>query len=60
MVLYKCEKCDMVFNQKGHFERHKNKKKSCDNKIIHPDFLITSLKNICNFKNSEEDDNIKN
>jgi len=29
MVKYTCEKCGKEFNQKGHYTRHINKKKTC-------------------------------
>lgn len=29
MVEYTCEKCAKVFNQKGHYDQHKNRKKTC-------------------------------
>lgn len=32
MVVYKCNKCSIIFDKKGHFDQHKRRKTSCVSK----------------------------
>jgi len=64
MVIYTCEKCGKIFNQKGHYINHMNKKIPCDfkgnniNEIIE-EKIIDTISNLNNeIKNSKIDLNI--
>jgi len=47
MVFYSCEKCGKQFSQKGHYNKHINKKLPCVNE--------TKLKEINNKKKEKND-----
>lgn len=64
MVIYTCEKCGKIFNQKGHYINHMNKKIPCDfkgnniNEIVE-EKIIDTISNLNNeIKNSKIDLNL--
>ena len=55
MVFYSCEKCGKQFSQKGHYNKHMNKKLPCVNETVTIIFVLWIFVILKLLKNKEKE-----